>query len=946
ELQDIEMVAGAGHVRSVLLSIADQDGSAERSVASRLLLGMLESHAGALRRELNHLIPLAAQFPADGAVRLRIAQLTAVAHPQLTLAFLDSVQSQDPQVLIKREMMALELAVQQQETDRADQAIQTLAGLRMPADQMNQLILILQRTGRTQQAEELRRRVVHSVPSREEQLRHFRHQFEEAGETDRFIEVVMEQLRIVDGFPTVGRLALDLSPNVKEQRLELLKLLARYQTLGELLSRAEQNAERNPDSMPDLELLLQYYEAAAQWDNYQKLSDRMTAVKYESRESEEDLKRQVSDLERQDQLNAACDIYLRMLAADPAEFAEELETRLQTFERTERSGDLFAAIQVAPEPFLWQNGLLLQSAVRMIRLSMQNGTGSSEAAQTTVEAARRMIVVMCSHDQLTHSTRLQNLAIVVAADVLPKALLKSLIVRQVRSAIQDRGIVVQAPPEDVPEDSHRFIIPLTVRWCPLLRQIQDAEIRDEVRFVIRESLTRYPRSVALLLADELLKFRAGADQLSPEFRDLFLAAAKEFSPAETIVLAADLPSDPPWNALCRELLATVFGRIVQAGLAESGDGIALQHDVLRAARASESRSLARNVLLQNVIQQWQNDAADHADQMPLERIRNILRTSDALEELPSLVDQIHLMNLLTKSDLKPAAAVQQDQYASVRAQVSANERFLRRQLSADDLLTWFEEHTPAPDADSELRPSPDEWISLMEFWDGDLMLQTAPDISLQDSDIDSLDRLRIRSLLMELIESKGSELAGQRGRINRIATALLQQAQPDFRHLLAVAALCYYGQEPALAAKCLQRIGLGDAWKPLKPAGRSGCVYRIPLALSRSRSASLATISLIPPIPLSDDDRQRLQSILEAAAADSSLERNPVLQLAMLQSCRNAARIHGMPDLAETLEANTAMVRIHATEWLQHRSGTDIDVESAMRSLIDEQQTGDRHDEQ
>ncbi|MCA9059110.1 MAG: hypothetical protein KDA85_11445, partial [Planctomycetaceae bacterium] len=692
---------GTGFVRSHLSSLAEIiNEPSPQSLAASLLLSMQAADAGNRLNELAALAELAKRIPADAQLRVWIATRSAELAPEESLLLLDSVTSQNPAVIIAREMLALQLAIGLKKTERLELAVTRLTGMQLPDADLHQLILMLQRLGKQDQVTRLQKRIIQTTPTRSDQLRYLRHQFEESGEADRVLEVIYEQLRTVDGLPIAGRMALDPSPDAHEQRLDLLRQLNQRHALSQLLRRAEQNVGWHPDSPPDLELLLEYYEATSQWDRYQPLSDRITQMKYRAPEDTTSWKRQVSDLERADQTSAACDLYLQMLAHDPDEFAAELETRLQTFERAQRVGDLLQAIAGHPQPFLWQHDLLMQSALRILS---PGATATVTAGDTTNQAsAERLLHVFVSLESISLSQRMMNLNRVVAADGLPSAVIAEVV----------EGLFTELWARPQNEADPRFVFSLDTRFMPLLLQLTDADTLAAIQRQTSAVQDQFPLAVAPAIVQEILVMRrAGTTEPTERLEELLQGVAGELSPLESLVIGKDAGpnSSSKWMSLRIDILRATLKRLHFCGLEESASTDAVREQLLTTSRLAEQTDSARRLILQRFVHKLKNSSPGLTDRLSLELIREHLRVADQLEELNAPIDQLRVLGLLTSRDLNPPPGPTADQFASVRAQVNADQRYIRRTLTAAQLIDWYT---------TALRSVQSEADPLLRYWDG------------------------------------------------------------------------------------------------------------------------------------------------------------------------------------------------------------------------------------
>ncbi|MFN9035881.1 MAG: hypothetical protein ACK5YO_06280, partial [Planctomyces sp.] len=215
---------------------------------------------------------VATEWPADAHLRLWVAELLVLLpSPEQAISVAAAVRSEDPQVLIAAQQLILSTAQSAGLTAAAADAARRLGELPLTQQQQATLIPALSRLGLQQEATALETRLGRSAESRTSVLGRQLQQFLATGRPDRAAEAAWELLRISSG----GSLFSGFRPNDDRDdggdRLQAIRALARLNRLQPVIDRHEAMLENSPDSLPLMEVLVEFYEAAEQWSRVTEL---------------------------------------------------------------------------------------------------------------------------------------------------------------------------------------------------------------------------------------------------------------------------------------------------------------------------------------------------------------------------------------------------------------------------------------------------------------------------------------------------------------------------------------------------------------------------------------------------------------------------------------------------------------------------------------------------
>ncbi|HUG71001.1 MAG TPA: tetratricopeptide repeat protein, partial [Pirellulaceae bacterium] len=285
----------------------------------------------------------------DPAFRLEIATLhQSMGDLEDALEIVEGIVPRDQKLVQQRELMALELAERLGDIDRARQSAERLFGLRLDSNTQLALVDRMRRLGMHEMAEAITSRVERRSGNSLPAMASLMALYQSQGQTELAQQLAHTILRRstppLSGMSGAGRNPFRYASNNSEaqMRTQSLRLLQQTGALKDLITRAESQIEKSPNSPRLYEQLIEYYEAMNEREKVGVLLARAVA----SRPDAVVLRYQLAKhLEATGKPAEACDQYLEILKEKPQWISEELYQVRRVFDRSNRSLDLIRAIE-------------------------------------------------------------------------------------------------------------------------------------------------------------------------------------------------------------------------------------------------------------------------------------------------------------------------------------------------------------------------------------------------------------------------------------------------------------------------------------------------------------------------------------------------------------------------------------------------------------------------
>ncbi len=751
----------------------------------RILQAEILRQRGELLPLLYEMIAAAELQPEATDLRLWIAeQIVPLGLIDESLAIAGGLPTADPRVVIDGEMMALNISLANDRTERARAAAIRLSGLPLSQQQQLSLVPVLSRLGLAQEAGAMEARLGRGTETRTTVLGRQLQNWINSSKSDLAAEAAWELLKLSSG----GNLFSGYRPNEDRddggERLLAIKALGRLGRIQPLIDRYEAMLAVSPNSLALLEILAEFHEAAEQWEPLAQKRDRIAVL---SNRVPPGLKKQAATLESDGKVSAACDLYLQILKEDPAAFEQEIETFYQAFERADRRADFLVSVMQANESCWRDHSRLIINVIADVAASGKHPDAVTSSLSMLLgqnETRRTAIASVMARPQIATEesllpaigeelTQLRTLSDANPAErrVVTGEVLQ--ILGGLRSPENCRQLEKQLP--DDPTEG--LEIPVARLYLQLVRNDITAVEQSLERLINRLQETQ----------------SAGDDQASAAH------AAALFLLQERIE-----DRGPAWLSVRLRLLELLHSLNTQDRDLDLQVSIALGTLYEQQGRAVDAQAL---LLTRIQAARPQNLSANGPD-----AIRRLLQGAEQIQHSGYPVEASGLLLSVTNHDVdRFTRDLGEDKAIAFRSRWNASRRWGQQQIRAEQLVSWLErnlEHAAKPQ--DEAKQSPELLLELSGTTDPGCIEE------------DALLSIRPESLLFQAIEQADFSDASLRDRLQLAVTKIADTAD------VSAALLC-------VGILVNQKVAVTPGFAALPPG--------LAQKLSQSRSTNDGTIN-------------------------------------------------------------------------------------------------------
>jgi tetratricopeptide (TPR) repeat protein len=272
----------------------------------------------------------------DLNLRLELADLHEErGDPSKALATADSIEPLDQGSLLRREQMALRLAAETGNIDRARKASERLFGLRLDSETLIALAAQMHQLGMHELGEAVLTRVRRRAGQQSMSLFALMQHYQSLGKTDQAVEIAHLLLRKPQR-PSVG-------PGRDQQedafRQAAVQVLAQSGRLKEMIARAEVQHRALPRSTAALQTLITYYQAENQNEKVRALLEQMAAIRPDDVDVQLHVGQQLIQIGA---ASAALDCFARAVRKDPGVLARHYGNLVAAYTGAEKLDELIA----------------------------------------------------------------------------------------------------------------------------------------------------------------------------------------------------------------------------------------------------------------------------------------------------------------------------------------------------------------------------------------------------------------------------------------------------------------------------------------------------------------------------------------------------------------------------------------------------------------------------
>ena len=261
------------------------------------------------------------------------------------LQMIDSLPTTDQQSMQKREIMALRLAVNSGNIDRARLAAERLFGLRLDSNLQIQLAQQMHQLGMHEQAEAVLARAGRQAGNKTDVLSTLMQQYQSQGKNEIATQIAHQLLRRSAGSSAamaMGRVRIagrNDDSGIRQQALDVLK---RSGKLPDMITKVEAQLKKAPKSQRLIETLLEYYTA----DNDQKKVDEMSARIAETNQDDPQFRYNLGlNLMNQGKFKEAVEHFKASLKKEPKLMMNNSWQIVNAFQNADKLDDLSRAVR-------------------------------------------------------------------------------------------------------------------------------------------------------------------------------------------------------------------------------------------------------------------------------------------------------------------------------------------------------------------------------------------------------------------------------------------------------------------------------------------------------------------------------------------------------------------------------------------------------------------------
>ena len=212
---------------------------------------------------------IAKSLPEDQEFKLDLAEVYAARGDfSEGLELVNAITPLDQDVMQRREKLALRMAMQSGETERAREAAARLFGLRLDAETQVQLASQMKQLGMHEQAEAVMARAGRQAGNRLAALLSLMREFQSQGKPDMALQIAQSILRRTQARGPVARN--QGTTEAQQARQQAVQFLAGSGKLKELIARVESQLKNSPKSIQLHQSLVEYHTAAGNREESKK----------------------------------------------------------------------------------------------------------------------------------------------------------------------------------------------------------------------------------------------------------------------------------------------------------------------------------------------------------------------------------------------------------------------------------------------------------------------------------------------------------------------------------------------------------------------------------------------------------------------------------------------------------------------------------------------------
>ncbi|MES2789222.1 MAG: DUF1583 domain-containing protein, partial [Planctomycetota bacterium] len=315
---------------------------------------------------------IAKSLPEDQEFQLELADLYATRNEFAEcLELVDSLTPLDQEVMQRREKLALRMAMQLGETDRAREAASRLFGLRLDTETQVQLASQMKQLGMHEQAEAVMARAGRQAGNRLAALLSLMREYQSQGKPDIALQIAQTILRRTQAKQaTVQRT--QASVESEQARQQAIQFLVSSGKLKDLISRVESQLKNSPNSIQLHQTLAEFYTAVGDKDQARKITLKLAELNPNDPQARWQVAMQ---LLKAGETEKAVEHMRSALKQQPRLFANEYWEVQSAFQRAKKISELVKLLDEIDLKAIGQSHAVLNIVQNMLQESNNRAVG-------------------------------------------------------------------------------------------------------------------------------------------------------------------------------------------------------------------------------------------------------------------------------------------------------------------------------------------------------------------------------------------------------------------------------------------------------------------------------------------------------------------------------------------------------------------------------------------
>ncbi len=323
------------NVPELVKLIQDQIKKSEMKINLKMALAAIHWWNEEKEEAIETIKEVIKENPENVSLKLEYAQLLfREGNQEDALATLDSIEVLDFNILKERELIALQLAIQSNDVDRAKKAAERLFGLRLNNNTQIQLASVMHQLGMNEMGDAVLARIRRSAGNNVNTLSQLMSRYKQQGKVEIASEIAMQIIRSRN-FSSRNR------NNSDHYYQSAIKILTQAGHLQKLIKTTEKQLDQSPKSNKIMMKLISYYAAVGDHKKIKKLQEKMLKTQSSNPQM---IYQMAKSAAAGNNHKYAADLYLIVLKKNPELLANDFYQVRRTFTKAQKNKELMESL--------------------------------------------------------------------------------------------------------------------------------------------------------------------------------------------------------------------------------------------------------------------------------------------------------------------------------------------------------------------------------------------------------------------------------------------------------------------------------------------------------------------------------------------------------------------------------------------------------------------------